>query len=142
MKGKTIRILAVLGALLALSAMATPQFRQVLRVLGIGAAVKQFAPEINREINRLSGHKDTANLTTKVVPILSVGVGRSSAVGAAQVSGPKAQVDKVQAVASPEMDLFGREIRIRALIPVSSTNVTNLQRVQGVGVSGIVDLKL
>jgi hypothetical protein len=51
----------------------------------------------------------------------------------------------VQAVASPEADLFGREIRIRALIPVDSIDITNprdINGVQGVGVTGIVDLKL
>jgi hypothetical protein len=47
-------------------------------------------------------------------------------------------------VASPEAEFLG-EVRIRALIPVDSVNITNpkeIQGVPGVGVSGIVDLKL
>jgi len=54
-------------------------------------------------------------------------------------------VSKVQAVAAPEAELFGREIKIRALIPVASTNITDLKSIRavdGVGVSGVVDLKL
>ena len=74
---------------------------------------------------------------------MTVGIGRSSAIGAAQVMGPKSLVDKVKAVASPEAELFGREIRIRALIPTSNKTITDkFETVDGVGVSGIVDLKL
>ncbi len=52
-------------------------------------------------------------------------------------------MDKVKAVAQLEQDLFGREIKIRAMIPVSSDNVVNnIRKVDGVAVSGIVDLKL
>jgi hypothetical protein len=77
------------------------------------------------------------------VPILTIGINASSAIGAAQITGPAAKVDQVQAVAQPEADLFGREIRIKALIPVSSQDVIkDIRRVEGVGVSGIVDLKL
>lgn len=121
----------------------TTQIRQAIKIIGVGAAVKQFGPDMNKAINRLSGHKDTNAATTKVVPILTVGIGKTSAIGAAQVTGTKAQVDKVQAVAQPTTDIFGKEIRIMALIPVSSTDVTKgIRKVEGVGISGIVDLKL
>jgi hypothetical protein len=79
------------------------------------------------------------------VPIITVGVKNArGAIGAAQVVGTKAQVQRVQAVASPEVSMFG-EINLRAMIPVDSTNVTDvksIKAVDGVGVSGIVDLKL
>jgi hypothetical protein len=58
--------------------------------------------------------------------------------------GTKANVQKVQAVASPEVSMFG-EINLRAMVPVDSMDVTdakNIKAVDGVGVSGIVDLKL
>lgn len=115
----------------------------VIKVLGVGAAVKQFGPEINRSLNKLSGHKDTASVTTKVVPILSIKILRGdNAIGAAQVSGPKAQVDKVQAVAQPETNIFGA-VRARVFIPVSSKDVVkDIKKVDGVAVTGIVDLKL
>jgi hypothetical protein len=139
----TMRTLALFVTLMALVGLATPQIAQVIKVIGVGAAVKQFAPEINRAVNRLSKHKDTNQQFTKVVPIISIGLGKSSAIGAAQVIGTRAQVQKVEAVAQPEADLFGREIRIRALIPVSSKDVIkNIRKVDGVGISGIVDLKL
>jgi hypothetical protein len=132
-----------LAAVLCLSAMAAPQIKQIIKIVGVGAAVKQFGPQINTAINKLAKHTDTPTMTTKVVPILSIGLGKSSSIGAAQVMGPKSQVDKVQAVAQPEADLFGREIRIRALIPVESKDVIkDIRKVDGVGVSGIVDLKI
>ncbi len=128
---------------LALVGVATSQIREAIKIIGVGAAVKQFGPDMNKAVNRLSGHKDTALATTKVVPILTVGLNKSGAIGAAQVTGPRDKVSRVQAVAQPTADLFGREIRVNALIPVSSIDVTKgIKRVEGVGVSGIIDLKL
>lgn len=130
-------------AILAVTAVGTAQIRQILKVVGVAAAVKQFGPDINKAINKLSGHQDTPAKMSKVVPILTVGVGKSNAIGAAQVTGPKSAVDLVEAVAQPEAGLFGNEIRVRALIPVSSKEVANgIKAVDGVGVTGIVDLKL
>ncbi len=132
--------LALIAAL-TLSAFAAPQLKQILKLAGVGAAVKQFGPDINKAINGVTKHKDTPTMTTKVVPILSVGVGRG-AIGAAQIMGPDFAVKKVQAVAQIEGSLFG-EIRFKGLIPVSSKDVLkDIKRVDGVGVSGIVDLKL
>jgi hypothetical protein len=111
--------------------------------VGIGAAVKQFGPQINTAINKIASHSDSATVTTKVVPILSGGIGGRKGIGAAQVMGPKALVDKVQAVAQIEQDILGREVKIRAMIPIESKDVIKeIKRVEGVGVSGIVDLKL
>jgi hypothetical protein len=140
------RNLVLALAVLAVVGVTTGQLRQAIKIVGVGAAVKQFGPDINRAFNRLTNHRDTDDKYTKVVPILTVGVvGSKGAIGAAQVMGAKKNVEKVQAVASPEADLFGREFRLRALIPISSMNVGNpkeIQAVAGVGVSGIVDLKL
>jgi hypothetical protein len=138
------KLILAVGATLVLAAAALPfQFRDVLKVVGVGAAVKQFGGEINRAMNSLQSHRDSRQVKTKVVPILTVGVNASSAIGAAQVMGPPHLVDRVQAVAQPEAHVFGKEVRIRALIPVESQNVVeNIRRVDGVGISGIVDLRL
>jgi hypothetical protein len=132
-----------LAGVLVLSAVGATQIRQVIKLIGVGAAVKQFGPEINRGINRLTSHRDTYDMTTKVVPIISGGINSRNAVGAAQVMGPRDKVDEVQAVAQIDQDLFGREVKIRAMIPISSREIVkDIKRVEGVGVSGIVDLKL
>jgi len=143
MNTKVKRIIAVSTVTLAITALAAPQIGQLIKIVGVGAAVKQFGPQINKGINGLSKHKDTYASTTKVVPIISIGVGTQSAIGAAQVMGPRNKVDTVVAVAQPSGDFFGHEIRLRALIPVASQDVTKgIKEVDGVGVSGIVDLKL
>ncbi len=129
-------------ALLAVVPLAAPQFKAILKVVGVGAAVKQFGPQINTALNKLSSHKDSVKVKTKVVPIISAGVASRQAIGAAQVMGPAVEVDKVQAVAQLDQDVLGKEVKIRAMIPVDSMNPTNISRVEGVGVSGIVDLKL
>jgi hypothetical protein len=128
--------------IVAATAVAMPQIRQIIKIVGVAAAVKQFGPQINTSLNRLSSHTDTEKAATKVVPIISAGVNSRKAIGAAQVMGPKSMVDKVGAVAQLDQDLFGREVKIRAMIPIEGNDVTKLRRVEGVGVSGIIDLRL
>lgn len=121
------------------------QIMQVIKVLGVGVAIDKFGPQINKEFNKLLNHKDSDQNYTKVVPIISIGVGSKSAIGAAQVKGAKVNVEKVRAVAAPEVELFGRELRLRGMIPVSTGEVkskSDIKPVDGVGVSGIVDIKL
>lgn len=140
-----LRLLVAVAAVMGLTAVGMPQIREIIKILGVGAAVKQFGPDINKAINGLTGHKDNTKSYTKVVPIITIGLNTRGAIGAAQVMGAKSNVDKVKCVASPEGGLFGDEIRIRALIPIATDNPTdskNLKPVDGVGVSGIVDLKL
>lgn len=137
------KLTLTLGLTLALSAVGMSQFKQILKLVGVGAAVKQFGPEINRSLNKLTKHEDTYTMTTKVVPIVSVGIDSRKAIGAAQVMGPRDKVEQVEAVAQLDQDLFGKEVKIRAMIPISSKDVVkDIKRVEGVGVSGIVDLKL
>lgn len=138
---KRVALIAI--AVLTMTSIATPQIREAIKIIGVGAVVQKFGPDMNKALNKLTKHTDTNARYTKVVPILTVGIGRSSAIGAAQVMGPKYLVDKVKAVASPEAELFGREIRVRALIPTSNKTITDkFETVDGVGVSGIVDLKI
>ena len=74
-----------------------------------------------------------------MVPILSLGSG--SYIGAVQVVGPKAQVDKVKAVGQLEGSLV-KVARVKAMIPIDSTSISNISRVEGVGISAIVDFKI
>ncbi|HEU5170072.1 MAG TPA: hypothetical protein VFU46_06025, partial [Gemmatimonadales bacterium] len=119
----------------------------IVKTIGIGAAVKAFAPALNNFINRLVQAKDPTTLqTTKVVPILSISIGISNpgqaAIGAAQVSGPKAAVDRVQAVAAIDAN-YQDSFTVRALVPVDSLEPWKaVRRVPAVGVSAIIDLKL
>ncbi len=137
------RFAIVVAGVMALTAIGAPQLREAIKIIGVGAAVQKFGPDINKAMNRLTKHTDSSSNWTKVVPILTVGIGKSNAIGAVQVKGPRSRVERVRAVAAPETELFGKEIRIRAMIPVSNTNVsTRIDTVDGVGISGIVDLKL
>ncbi len=119
----------------------------IIKTLGVGYAVRTFAPQINNFINDLLQNKGAAvRAQTKVVPILSVAIGVSNPggayIGAAQVSGPAASVNKVQAVAEIEAN-FQNAFRIKALVPVDSLEPWKaLRRVPGVGVSAIVDIRI
>ncbi len=119
----------------------------IIKTLGIGYAVRAFAPQINNFINDLLQNKGAAvREQTKVVPILSISIGISNPsgayIGAAQVSGPKDAVDKVQAVALLEAD-FQTAFRIKAYVPVDSLEPWKaIRRVPGTGVSAIIDIRI
>ena len=122
---------------------------QAIKLFGIGYVVKTYGVQINDAINSLMANNNAKNRDmTKVVPILSVGVGIASNnpgsyIGAAQVQGPASAVNKVEAVAQIEGSFLG-SVRLRGLIPVDSLNpiAGNLHRVYGVGVSALVDFQL
>lgn len=119
----------------------------IIKTLGVGYAVKTFAPQLNSFINALlRANNAETKQTTKVVPILSISIGigapGQATIGAAQVAGSKDAVGKVQAVAAIDGNFQG-VFHVRALIPVDSLEPwKGLHRVYGVGVSAIIDLKI
>ncbi len=111
----------------------------ILKVGGVGLLVDRFGPQIDSFLNKILAQNNMSTIyTTKVVPILSIGSGGH--VGAAQVTGPAEEIEKVQAVAQLEAN-FNSTIRVKGLVPVDSMNPTSASRVQGVGVSAIIDLR-
>jgi len=140
------KAVAITGVLCAAGGMiAGAQLGSIIKGGAIVLAVDKFGGDIDKAINGVTGqHNAGTRQATKVVPILSIG--DSGYVGAVQVAGPQRLVDKVQGVAQLE----GRfklpvvaGIRLRALVPVSTkTPSKSISRVNGVGVSAIVDFKL
>lgn len=116
----------------------------ILKTFGIGVIVDQFAGPINNFINTLTLNNGVkVKEETKVVPIVTVG--SNSYAGAVQVSGPKEKLDKVKAVAQLEGDFKDGDFRIRALIPINTTNpinIKNLDRIEGIGVTALVDINV
>jgi len=116
----------------------------ILKGAGIGILVKQFQRPINEGIDKITGSAGAGRYeATKVVPIVSIGQG--SYVGAVQVSGPKVQVDQVQAVGQVEGSIAGDRFRLKALIPIDTekpSDLKSIHRIKGVGVSAIVDIRV
>jgi len=114
----------------------------IVKVFGSGDLVDHIGEETNSLINTLAfNHGVKVEETTRVVPILSVGNGVH--IGAGQVSGPAEQVARVQAVAQLEGEFFAGVVRANELVPIDSLDPTKgLRRVQGVGVSAILDFRL
>lgn len=140
---KTRKLVIAGVATLSLAAIGGAQLKQILKIVGVGAAVQKFGPDINKAFNKLVNRDGVRNYKTKVVPIISGGINGRTAIGAAQVGGPAANVDTVKSVAQLDQDLFGREIKIRAMVPIAGDVITSsLKPVDNVGVTGIVDLKL
>ncbi len=107
-----------------------------------GFVIDQIAGPINDFINTITFNKGAkVEGHTKVVPIVSLGSG--TRIGAAQVAGPRQDgVAKVKAVAAIETS-FRDRFRVKILIPVDSVNpLQRFVRVQGVGVSAVIDFKL
>jgi len=146
---KKVNAFVVLFAVLASLAYPAPacaiNLRDVIRggaaVIGGGALVTAIAGPINDFINTATLNRGAQfQGYTKVVPIVSMGDGLR--VGAAQVGGTtRAAVDETQAVAQLELTFQG--IRISVLIPIDSLNpLQQFRRVQGVGVTAIIDVRI
>jgi hypothetical protein len=108
-----------------------------------GSDIDKFVREIT--VDSRANDNRGEDVATKVVPILSVGKGNYA--GAVQVMGSKSLVDTIRAVAQLEGEkrIFGSPIRARVLIPVSNRDVKDklqLARVNGVGVSALIDMKV
>ena len=114
---------------------------KILRAAGIGFLVKETAPALNKFINTLTLQKNVhAGMSTKVVPILSVG--EKGYVGAAQVVGSASAVQSVKAVWMYEDNFSNNEFRLKILVPSSSLNPLQLKKVQKVGISAVIDVSL
>ena len=66
-----------------------------------------------------------------------------SYIGAAQVQGPQAALDRVRAIAQIEGDFFSA-LRVKGLVPVDSLNPISghLHRVYGVGFTAIIAVRV
>ena len=112
---------------------------KVIKGGAIGYVVDATAGPLNDGINAVTAKYGVSTTdATKVVPIISVGDG--SRAGAAQVRGPQYKVDQVKAALSIEQTIIG--IRAKILIPVDRVDYKNVNRVQGVGVSASLDVKI
>ncbi len=136
-------MVVVLGLLLGLGGLFSHAqlVEKLLKAGGIALVVDRLGPEMDRAVNRLTNTKPNRSFATKVVPIISVGTG--AYVGVAQVMGKPDLVKRVQAVAQIESNFAGRQVRIRVLVPISTRNPgKRLERVEGVGISGLLDIRL
>ncbi len=133
----------VLAAVLALGGTAWAiNLGDLIGVVGGGFLVSAIAGPINDFINTITLNRGAkVEGHTKVVPIVSIGSGTH--IGAAQVAGPKGDtIVSTRAVAQIEAT-FQNRLRIKILVPIDSENpVQRFRRVQGVGVSAIIDFKL
>ncbi len=138
---KPLAVILVAGSLFSGAAMAV-DLGDILGVVGGGFLVSAIAEPVNNFINTITFNKGVKSEGhTKVVPIVSLGTG--TRIGAAQVSGPAGDaVDKTKAVAQIET-AFKDRLRIKVLVPIDSENpLERFRRVQGVGVSAVIDYKL
>jgi uncharacterized protein YwlG (UPF0340 family) len=133
--------LGVVSVLLVLCAGSTAQLGSLIKGAGVAVIISQFGRDINKALNRLTNTQDeTSEYATKVVPIISVGTGKEA--GACQIMGPPSAVKKTQAVAQFEGNFRPVGMRIRALVPIETKSVSNVRRIPGVGISGLIDIKI
>ena len=142
MKGKKWIVGALIAGFVLGNGVATAQagiLDKVIKGGAIGYVVDATAGPLNDGINTVTAKYGVSTTdATKVVPIISVGDG--SRAGAAQVSGPQSKVDQVKAALIIEQTIIG--IRAKILIPVDRVDYKNVNRVQGVGVSASLDVKI
>ena len=144
MKKIRSRWLALLAALMITVGGSAWAFNlgDLIGVIGGGFVVSAIAGPLNDFINTITLNKGAkVEGHTKVVPIVSIGSGTH--IGAAQVAGPRGDaITSTKAVAQIEAT-FSDRLRVKILVPIDSENpVQRFRRVQGVGVSAIIDVRL
>ena len=141
---KRIMVGILLLCMLSVTAIPSAQaidLGSILKVGVMGIVIDKFATPLNNFINNLMMKNNAGtDYATKVVPILTVGTG--GYVGAAQVTGPQELIERTEAVIQIEGNFNGNQFRIKGLIPIDSKNPTNFSRVQGVGVSAMIDIRI
>lgn len=113
------------------------------RAAAIGAAVVYESDAINSFINSIYGQRNIgmeSYYATKVVPRLSVG--EHAYIGAVQVVGPPEDVWRVQAVFEYDDIFDGGRFRVSVVVPGDSLDPFNFRRVQGVGISAVIDTSI
>lgn len=138
---KALALFIVMGMLISGTAMAV-DLSDLIGVVGGGFLVSAVAGPLNDFINTITFNKGAkVEGHTKVVPIVSFGSG--TRIGAAQVAGPRGDaVERTKAVAQLETR-FQDRLRVKILVPIDSENpLQRFNRVQGVGVSAIIDVRL
>ena len=109
----------------------------VIRGAAVLVAVKNFGPAINKGLNTITFNPGAA---TKVVPMGSVG--EKMYLGGAQISASAGSINKVNALWQYE-DLFsGGQFRVKILVPTTSSNPLKMKRVDGAGITAIIDMAL
>ena len=117
------------------------EWGDMLKEKGMTLALDQFSERIDKYVNENAPLKIESGCATKIVPVVTIG--SKGYIGAAQVSGPKEQVDKCKAALTVEGQLASGAVRIQYLVPIDTnkpTSLENVHRVQGVGVSARLDL--
>lgn len=112
-----------------------------VKIGGVKLVVDKFGKDVNDFINKFMDNNDAGtDASTKVVTIISP-IGNKH-IGAAQVVGPEAAVKKVGAVVQLETSFMDKLFRIKVLVPIEGTDATDINRVAGVGVSAVLDIKI
>lgn len=136
-----LAILLISLASIPMQVMAITLGTEVFRGAAIGTAVAATAPQLNKFVNTVTFQgTPPRGLSTKVVPILSVG--EKGYVGAAQIAGPAADVNRTKAVWAYDDNFSGNEFRLRILVPTASYNPLQLSKVQRVGITAVIDVSL
>ena len=142
---RTIYALLAIVAVLANAGAASASIGGILRdgaiIVGGGAAVTVLSTQLNDFINTATLNRGVQfEGYTKVVPIVTFG--SDTRIGAAQIGATTQEaMERTQAVA--QLEVTFQRIRISILVPIDSLNpIQQFRRVQGVGVTAIIDVKL
>lgn len=113
--------------------------KEVLAATAVAVAVKNAGSQLNELINKVSLRKGAEEFT-KVIPMATLG--ENAYIGGAQVSGAAKDVDRVAGVWQYE-DLFSNGMfRVKILIPTDDLNPLKLRRVDGVGLTAVIDMRI
>ena len=117
------------------------RLRKALKGAGVVVLTKVLAERLDKFVNTVTLNRSVPTTAdTKVVPVISVGEGTK--VGAVQVTGPKEAVEQVKAVMRIDDEFKDGKLGVEVLVPTSSLRPRKFDRVEGVGISALIDIDL
>ena len=109
----------------------------VLKVGVVAVAINAAAKPLNSAINSITGN---SSANTKIVPIATIG--DKAYIGGVQVTGAGSAVSTVKAVYQYENLFDNAKFRIKAFVPSKSSSPLKISRVQGFGITALIDTSI
>lgn len=113
------------------------QLTDAARAAAVLVAVKNMGPGINKALNTVTLN---SGASTRVVPWASFG--NKTYLGAVQVAASSGSINDVSAVWQYEHLFDNGKFRVKVLVPTTSSNPLKMKRVDGAGVTAIIDMAL
>lgn len=134
-------LFAFVGVAATVQTARSVKVKDILKGGAIVLAADALSKPLNDAVNKITLNQGVPiHASTKVVPVIAFGSGTRA--GFVQVSGPKNLVSKTKVVVQIESKITIKNLDVEVFVPSDSVNPLKFNRVEGVGITALVDYRL